>query len=83
MEFVQLTRFVLLALRSKGFNVLTSVNGVSHDDPTWIPARIEDIDAFLSEKIEHTPFQEKAILVIDDALENISEDQLIGMVWVE
>lgn len=81
MEFVKLTHSVLLELKSKGFNVLTSVTKIDSEDPTYMPIKVDDIWAFL-EALPSIPLEEPHLLVIDEALNNIREEDLIGMVWV-
>lgn len=81
MQFVKLTHSVLFELKNKGFNVLTSVNKLDSDNPTYMPARVENIWDYL-EGLPTAPLQETNIIVIDEALNNIREEYLVGMVWV-
>ncbi|MFD1770845.1 hypothetical protein [Sphingobacterium suaedae] len=86
MEFVELTHSVLRRLKKSGYTVLRSVTSVSSDDPTWVPERM-DVDKLMeldSEEMRRmsVPMEEKHFLVIDDALNNIEEDNLIGQVLI-
>lgn len=80
--FVKLTHAVLRELQSDGYNILTSVNTVDDDNPTYMPEKVYDVWAWL-ENIEVTPLKEPAILIIKDALDNIPEKYLIGAVWIQ
>ena len=85
MRFEKLTYCQLKILKSKGYNILTSNQKLTDAQVFWFPERVEDaMDYFLaldiSGKIE--PFKEPNILVIDDALENIREEDLIGEVFI-
>ena len=78
---------MLRELKLKGYNILRSTSKLTNDDPTWMPD-IVDLDAFFdlgSLEIERIsiPMDELHLLVIDDALKNIRDEDLIGSVWVE
>lgn len=86
MQFVKLTHSVLRELKLKGYNILRSTSKLSNDDPTWMPDTV-DLDAFFdlgSLEIERisTPMEELHLLVIDDALKNIRDEDLIGSVFL-
>jgi len=81
MQFVRLTHSVLRQLRAKGYNILKSPMPLDNEDPTWYPEAVGDIWDYLDD-LTVIPFEEPNILVIDDALENIREEDLIGAVWV-
>lgn len=82
MKFVKLTKEVLLDLKRQGYNILTSVNTVDDDDPTYTPVRVDDVWGYL-DQLAVVPLSEPEIIVIDGALENYSDDMLRGMVLIE
>jgi len=81
MKFVKLDHQVLLSLKEQGYNVLTSVNTVDDDNPTYMPQKVGNLWDYL-EGVPSVPMQERALLVIDDAMQNIREEDLKGSVWV-
>jgi hypothetical protein len=86
MKFVPLSRVILLELKRNGYNILTSKNTVDDENPTWYPLTVPDVDDYLltldcKESID--PMEEQALLVIEDALDNIDEVQLQGEVFIE
>lgn len=85
MEFVKLTHAILRQLKDQGFNILISTSTLDNEDPSWVPDSV-DIELFLSgdtsEVIRRSiPLQEIHLLLLDDALENIREEDLIGHVF--
>lgn len=85
--FVTLTMKVLLALKKSGYTVLTSVSPLSDEDPVWYPETF-DVDELMdiyNNKIRllSIPLEERHFLIIDDAIANIDEDDLIGQVFLE
>jgi hypothetical protein len=86
MEFVNLSRRVLVNLKKKGYTTLHSISGLDNENPTWIPYRdnietLMELDNDFIAKISF-PFDEKHFIVIDDALKNIEESNLIGQVFM-
>ncbi|PVH26280.1 hypothetical protein [Sphingobacterium corticibacter] len=86
MRFVKLTHYELRRLRDQGYNILRSTSPLSSDNPSWYPDTV-NLDDFMhwgSKEMRRLsrPFEEKHLLVIQDALENINEEDLIGEVWV-
>lgn len=83
MEFVKLEKELLQKLRDRGYNVLVS-NQPLNDDVLiyWYPERVDDVCEYVV-GLDGTPFNEPNILVIQDALDNIDEGDLVGMVWVQ
>ena len=79
--FVKVTHAVLRRLQSQGYNILTSVNTIDDENPTYMPEKVDDVWEFL-DSVTVVPFEEPEILVIEEALNNIMDDQLIGAVWV-
>jgi len=81
MKFVRLTHAVLRQLRLQGYNVLKSPLPIDSEDPSWYPEKVDDVWEYL-DSLTVVPFQEPNVLVIDDALEIIRDEDLIGMVWM-
>lgn len=87
MQFVKLSHAVLLELKEKGYNILRSPSLLTNKDPTYFPDTVDlekffDLDSDEIARIS-VPMQELHLLVIDDALKNIDDEQLTGMVWME
>ncbi len=81
MQFVRLTHSVLRDLKKQGYNILKSPVPIDNGNPSWYPEKVEDVWGYLDD-LAGVPFQEPNVLVIDDALQNIREEDLIGSVWV-
>lgn len=86
MVFVDLSHRVLKELKSKGFTTLHSTTRLDDENPTWIPYRdnietLMELDNGYIAKIA-LPFDEKHFIIIDDALKNIEESNLIGQVFM-
>ena len=86
MKFVKLNHMVLQYLKDNGFNILTSVSPLESENPSWVPDKVDLVDFFdvCSIQIERrsVPVEELHLLVIDDALKNILNKDLIGQVFV-
>ncbi|SMG32535.1 hypothetical protein [Sphingobacterium psychroaquaticum] len=84
MQFVQLSHKVLKQLKEKGYNILTSNNSVSDDNPVWYPEKVPDVwDYLIGLDVRRiSVIKEPNILVIQDALDNICEEDLRGVVLV-
>lgn len=85
MQFASLTRNVLIDLKCKGYNVLTSYHGVDIRNPTWQPMCVGNVDQFLLELKSNSkilPLKEPEVLIIEEALMHISDDELGGEVFV-
>lgn len=85
--FVKLTIKALEELREQGYNVLTSVSPLSSEDPVWYPANmfmeeLLDLDCEMIRKLS-IPLSEPHFLIIEDAIANIDENDLIGHVFLE
>ncbi len=86
MRFVKLTHYELRRLREQGYNILRSTSPLSSENPSWYPDTV-DLDNFMhwennEFRLLNIPFEEKHLLVIQDALDNINEEDLIGEVWL-
>ncbi|MGO1650591.1 MAG: hypothetical protein ACTHXT_14690 [Sphingobacterium sp.] len=87
MQFVCLTHKVLRSLKDQGYTVLLSASKLTDENPTWVPDNIpiDDLMDLGSELIAKLsiPLEEGNLLVIEDALKNIDEENLIGQVFIE
>lgn len=86
MEFVQLNYAVLLQLKARGYNILTSTSSITSESPTWMPDEV-DLVEFLALDTQDlsahsVPMQELHLLLIDDALQHIAEEDLLGQVFM-
>lgn len=81
MKFTALNYKTLTTLKKRGYNILTSNNNLTDETVYWYPEKIQDLDNYLVGLIP-PPFQEPNLLVIDDALNNIDEQDLIGLVLI-
>lgn len=80
MKFVKLDHQVLLSLKEQGYNVLTSVNTVDDESPTYMPKKVDNVWEYLDNLHVH-PMEEPALIVIDDVLS--VDGDIPGVVWVE
>lgn len=72
----------------KGYNVLIAPSDVEEsDNVTWKAITVQNVDEWLvaldCEGITSVPFKEPNILVIQDALDNIRNEDLFGSVFIE
>lgn len=79
MKFVKINHEVLRSLKDQGYNVLTSVNHVDDEEPTYMPHKVDDLWEYL-DSIPAVPLEEQALIVIDDVLS--VDGDIPGMVWV-
>ncbi|MFD2555186.1 hypothetical protein [Sphingobacterium tabacisoli] len=75
-----------MTLRDRGYNILRSTSSISDANPTWIPDYV-DVTRFFeldSEEIAKIsgPLVGKHFLLIDDALANNTNEELIGEVFI-
>ncbi|KGE14603.1 hypothetical protein [Sphingobacterium deserti] len=86
MEFVALSHILLRTLKWQGYTVLRSVSPLNSTNPTWYAEKIpiEQLMDLDSDEIARrsVPLQETHYLIIQDALENIREEDLIGQVFL-
>jgi len=88
MRFAKVSHSVLKELQSKGYNVLIAPSDCEDiENVTWKAITVENVFEWLvaldCEGIAGIPFQEPNILVIQDALDNIREEDLFGSVFIE
>ncbi len=86
MRFVKLRSYVLRRLRNQGYNILRSTSPISSKNPSWYPD-IVDLEKFLhwdSEGVQNlsVPSNKTHLLIIQDALDNIRDEDFIGEVWI-
>ncbi len=86
MEFVDLTHGILGMLKAQGYTVLYSITPLSNENPTWYPEQV-DIDWLMeigSVELHRrsVPQQELHYLFIQDAIDNIRAEDLIGQVFL-
>ncbi|TDQ80080.1 hypothetical protein CLV99_1534 [Sphingobacterium yanglingense] len=84
--FMKLNFSVLVALKDRGYNILRSTSYLSDVNPTWIPDYV-DVTRFFELDTEEIakisgPLVGKHFLLIDDALANNSDEELIGEVFI-
>jgi len=79
MKFVKLDHQVLLSLKEQGYNVLTSVNTVDDENPTYMPRKVDNVWEYL-DNLHVRPIEEPALIVIDDVLS--VDGDIPGVVWV-
>ncbi|WP_312189742.1 hypothetical protein [Sphingobacterium sp.] len=88
MRFAKVNHSVLKELQRKGYNVLIAPADCEDTaNVTWkaiaVPNVFEWLVALDCEGITAVPFEEPNILVIQDALNNIKEEDLNGSVFIE
>jgi len=88
MRFEKVTHKVLRDLQANGYNVLIAPSDSEEsDNVTWkaiaVPNVMDWLVALDCEGITAVPFQEPNILVIEDALNNICDEDLFGSVFIE
>lgn len=83
MRFEKLNHKNLRYLKSKGYNLLTSNNKLSDEHVIWFPERIDNLCDHLSEfdLLDPTADFEPSILLIQFAIDYMSEDDLVGEVF--
>ena len=79
MKFVKLDHQVLLSLKVQEYNVLTSVNTVDDENPTYMPRKVDNVWEYL-DNLHVRPIEEPALIVIDDVLS--VDGDIPGVVWV-
>lgn len=85
MRFEKLTKSQLKILKSQGYTLLTSNQNLTDEKVYWFPERVADVMEYLlalDTSGKFVPFKEQNLLVIDDAIENIREEDLKGEVFI-
>lgn len=88
MRFEKVTHSVLKELQRKGFNVLIAPSDCEdNSNVTWKAITVPNVMDWLvsldCEGITTVPFKEPNILVIQEALDNIRNEDLFGSVFIE
>ncbi|WP_286894934.1 MULTISPECIES: hypothetical protein [Sphingobacterium] len=88
MRFEKVTHEVLRELKRKGYNVLIAPSDCEDsENVTWkaiaVPNVMEWLVALDCEGWTNVPFHEPHILPIDEALNNIRDEDLFGSVFIE
>ena len=88
MRFAKLNHSVLKELQGMGFNILIAPSDCEDsENMTWkaitVPNVMDWLVALDCEGWTNIPFHEPHILPIDEALNNISADDLFGSVFIE
>lgn len=84
MKFEKVTRLILNEPKQKGYNALTSTNELSDRQIYWYPEHVDNIDDYiirLKEKGYGAPLDKPMILWIHDAILNLREYELSGIVY--
>lgn len=81
MEFVNISFEVLRKLKEQGYNILASNNDLYDEEVIWYPEKVDNVFEYLiGLDINGESNLEPNLLVIDDALLNINEQELRGIV---
>ncbi|MDF2851679.1 MAG: hypothetical protein K0S31_2364 [Sphingobacterium multivorum] len=88
MKFEKVTHSVLRRLQAQGYNVLIAPSDSEDDENvTWkaiaVPNVMDWLVALDCEGWTNIPFQEPHILLIEEALQNIENEELFGSVFIE
>lgn len=86
MRFTSLSRPLLLDLKCRGYNLLTSYNSLDLSNSTWQPLRVHNVHEYLLQMNfngSNTYLKKPTILVIDQVLKHIDDNQFGGEVFVE
>lgn len=78
MQFEKLSHEALRELMSRGYNILSSNDELWAKKVVWFPETVTDIKDYLMQVAD----EEATLLVIDDALNNLEEEELIGDVFM-
>jgi len=85
MKLERLTIELLLKLKSQGYNIITYNNKVADDNIVWFPETKENIEDYLLglNNLGKIVYEDPNFLVIDYAIENLSNTELVGEVLVQ
>lgn len=87
MRFAKISHSVLKELQRNGYNILIApADSEDRENVTWKAIAVENVNNWLvsldCEGGYSIPFQEPYILVIQDALNNINDEDLFGGVFI-
>lgn len=85
MTLERLTIELLIKLENQGYNIIRYNNKVSDDNIIWFPETKENIQDYLIglSNLGKIVFEDPNFLVISHAIENLSNNDLIGNVLVQ
>ncbi len=78
MQFEKLSHEALRELIGRGYNILSSNDELWDKNVVWFPETVADVKDYLMQVAD----EEATLLVIDDALNNLEEEELIGDVFM-
>ncbi len=84
-KFEKITRNVLIYLKERGYNILTSNNELIDSVIYWFPERIDNVRGYLRElnNLGYGPaLSQPTLLHIEEALESMKEEELEGIVFI-
>lgn len=83
MRFEKLNHNNLKHLQSKGYSLLISNNKLSDETIVWFPEKIDNLSEHLSDfdVLDTNAELEPSILLIQFAIDYMSEDELVGDVF--
>lgn len=85
MTLEKLTIELLYKLKNKGYNIISYNNKVSDDNIVWFPETKENIEDYLLglSNLGKIVYEDPNFLVIDYAIENLSNNEFVGEVLVQ
>lgn len=83
MQFLPVNHNLLLQLKTKGYNILASAQGIDHDNPSYYPIQVTDVWDYLVHLDCTSGIGEPALIIIEDALKNTKEQHFDGAVFVD
>ena len=82
MQFDKLTLDKLKTLKQEGYNLLASNNKITDEQIVWFPEKIDDVCEYLIDiDFSGESSKEPTLLVIDEAIKNFTEEDLVGIVF--
>ncbi|WP_164112291.1 MULTISPECIES: hypothetical protein [Sphingobacterium] len=85
MEFKKVTHVLLNKLKQKGYNALTSNNELSDRQIYWYPEEVDNVNQYidkLTNRGYRAPLNQPMILWIQDAIDNLRDYELAGVVFI-
>ncbi len=85
MQFKKVTHSLLNELKQKGYNALTSNNELSDLQIYWYPEEVSNVNQYIVKLTNRgyvAPLNQPMILWIQDAIDNLSEYELAGIVFI-
>ena len=85
MTLEKLTIELLYKLKNQGYNIISYNNKVSDDNIVWFPETKENIEDYLLglSNLGKIVYEDPNFLVIDYAIENLSNNEFVGEVLVQ